>query len=501
MELTYRNFFEEFASNVVKHPDKVYFADERCSLTFIEVYGTCLQLANALFAKGVKGASKVALRMERSKEAAMLFIACQFIGAFTFLLDDHVGSDEFLAKSGMQIDFSFRITSESGSYLLLGKEGKTLLNFDFDKQSDVILFPNREDIFAPAFTIFTSGSTGDCKGVVLSQFNLLNHFINYEKAGCYQEGDVCLGSLPLTHVFGLTVMLMGAKQGYEIYFPQRVDLDYVAPLFERERITRLDGVPSYALALAEYKRKTGMKTPYLRVGILGGAPSTIEQCHDIEDTLGLTIVPVYGMSECITIAATDMDSPLAKRASSVGRFLPLCKGRIELPNGEEAAQGEAGEVTVKAPSVFLGYYGDKALSEQAIDEKGYLHTGDLGYLDEEGYLHLVGRKKDIIIRNGQNISARKVEEALLKAPGVKEAAVIGRPDGRAGELPVAFYVALEGANQKQIDEYLRQNLFKNEVPVAYHALNAMPLNRAGKIDKEALRKMAAFAVYVGNETF
>lgn len=223
----------------------------------------------------------------------------------------------------------------------------------------------------------------------------------------------------------------------------------------------------------------------LRVGYIGGAPWTAGQFRHIESALGMTLVPVYGMSECIGISCASYRAPQAVRMAGVGPFYPANQGKILRKDGSPALPGEEGEVCVRGPMRMLGYH-DPAQTAQAIDEDGFFHTGDLGFVDKTGTLHLTGRKKDIIIRNGVNLSPRRIEEALLSLPGVQGAAVVGLPDALHGELPWAAVVC--GAETlPRIMDGLRPLLPKNELPAGIMWVKALPMTGSGKPDKKAVK--------------
>ena len=206
--------------------------------------------------------------------------------------------------------------------------------------------------------------------------------------------------------------------------------------------------------------------------VLAGAPSTFEQFLYIQETLGVKIVPAYGMTELAGISGASPEETDEKRASSVGKILPLTKVRIE----------DDGEITVKAPSLFLGYYG-----EPPVSRKKFFHTGDLGFIDEDGFLHVTGRKKDIIIRNGNNLSSLDIEQKLMKLPFIKTAAVVGVKDQASGEVPVAAVVLKKGAVYDK--EAIKTVLSKIEMPKKIMIIDQIPINASGKIDKKKIGEL------------
>lgn len=493
IEKSIGTYFREFAE---EQGDRRFLFDETRTYSVEEAYQESVAIANRLYALGVRQGNAVALRCTRSLDTCLVYLALQMLGTTTLLTDPHNTVDDYLSAAGIEADY--RITNEAasgglsanGNWLVLDK-GQ--LPIHYPAAMEAPLFSENVDLHAPATVIFTSGSTGKCKGVMLSQYNLVNHIRNFSVSGCYLESDVSAELLPVHHAFGLAVLLMGLIKRYAILFPRELSIAYVALCIQKHKITRLDGVPSFALALAEEHRKTGFCADSLRVGVLGGAPSTKAQFDFIESELGIKLLPVYGQSECIGITGADETKSDTVRSSTVGAFLPMNEGCILSENGLVLPSGQVGEVCVNGPAVMLGYLGDEEGTRAVIDEGGLLHTGDLGYLDQDGNLHITGRKKDIIIRNGNNLSARKIEEALLSLESVAAAAVVGVPHEKWGEAPCALLVLKDGhlLTEKQIIALLGPLLSKNEIPDKVLIAASLPLTSSGKPDKQKIKSLFA----------
>jgi fatty-acyl-CoA synthase len=272
------------------------------------------------------------------------------------------------------------------------------------------------------------------------------------------------------------VLLAGiAVLEYSIFFPAQTGLEAILRCIQAERITRMNGVPSLYLAMAE--RAGDYDLSSLRAGLIAGGPVTEAQFLHIEETLHMTLISVYGMSECIGITCSSWRDPQAVRAAGVGPAYPMNTLRLVDADGNPVPQGREGEICVRSPMRMLGYYG------KPLDPEEFFPTGDLGWLDETGVLHLSGRKKDIIIRNGNNLSPRRIEDALLGLPGVKAAAVVGLPHPLQGEVPCAMIVGrAEPAD-------LAPLLHKNELPEAILSVEALPLTASGKPDKPQIREV------------
>lgn len=491
IEKSILEYFQEYAAEC---GDRRFLFDEGRCYTVEEAYRETLVIGNQLYAYGIRAGSTAALRCTRALDACLIYLALQMMGATALLTDPHRSVEDFLSAVDTQAEFL--ITNERAGYDISANGNWEVfehgpLEIGCPAKEEKRIFPTVKDLHAPATVVFTSGSTGKGKGVMLSQYNLVNHIRNFSVSGCYLETDISAELLPVHHVFGLAVLLMGLIKRYCIFFPKTVDIKYVAECIEAHKITRLDGVPSFALALAEHHRNTNFCADSLLVGVLGGAPSTKEQFDFIEQELGIQLLPVYGQSECIGIAGADETRSGAVRSSTVGRFLPMNEGFILDVGGGEVPPGEEGEICVKGPAVMLGYLGDEEATRKAIDSEGRLHTGDLGWLDEEGNLHISGRKKDIIIRNGNNISARKIEEALHVLEAVSRAVVVGVRHERWGEVPCALVVMKNGCamSEDKIKKALRPHLEKNEMPEKILFAETLPLTSSSKPDKQKIKKL------------
>ena len=467
-------YLEELA---VKAPDLPLLGsggrwfDARTVLAFAEHIGTCLRRM------GLGAGAAAAMHPDRTISSALMLLGLRAAGVTAVLFDPRQSHEQVLESLGTNLRITAWIEQN-------GKTGFTVTMPDAPSQSRAVdLYalppadglPMADDPTGPAFIIFTSGSTGKSKAVVLSEWNLVSNLIDSQPLGDYEFGDRAMGCLPLQHVFGLVMLCGTAVLGYGMYLQEETDADTILSAVQREKLTRMNGVPSLYLALAD--RCGGYDVSSLRAGFIGGGPVTDAQFAMIEKKLQMTLIPVYGMSEFIGISCADAKDSLEKRMAGVGRFYSMNTGRILKEDGSEAGPMETGEICANGPARMLGYLGEP----MAADE--FLHTGDLGYLDREGVLHLNGRKKDIIIRNGNNISARKIEQALLNVPGVRDAAVVAIPDERQGEVPAAMVVTDE-----KIEE-LSPALQKNEIPAVYLFTDALPLTASRKPDRQRIREV------------
>lgn len=456
---TLHEYLSEYAS---RHPQRKLLGDHRGWLCAARTLESVEANADHLRRLGVHRGDHVALRAYRNVETALWILALQRIGAAAVLTDPRHEIRTFLSQCPAAPDVTAVID---------GAE-VTLLRTTAEREGE-------GSALDPTLVIFTSGSTGQPKAVMLSQYNLVNNLVDSQPLGRYSPDDIALGALPLDHVFGLVLLAGVCVLGYGLFFPEKTDVAHLLACIGTQRITRMNGVPSLYLAMAEQAGEYDLSS--LRAGFIGGGPYTPEQFCRIEAALDMTLIPVYGMSECIGIACGDWRDPQSLRADGAGRVYSMNTCVIRLPDGSEAAAGQTGEIWVNGPARMVGYY------PQVLPPDRLLPTGDLGTLDEDGFLRITGRKKDIIIRNGINLSPKPIEDALLSIPGVSAACVVGMPHPTQGEAPWALVVS--GRSARELLELLPELLPRNQIPLKLRVVAHMPMTASGKIDKSAVREV------------
>ena len=476
-----KNFYEYLTEYVAEAPDRKMLGAPGRWLTAGEVLARVTAAAAFFRRQGIRPGGLVALRAERSLEGVLVLLGLRLAGAVVALTDPRSAVEPFLERSAVPIPAE-AVAEPAGDGRFLFSFGGDAVRFDPLSLPPEDFPVPRYDGREAGFLIFTSGSTGRYKAVQLSEYNLVNNLVDSQPLGLYAQDDIALGALPLDHVFGLVLLAGTIVLRYALYFPDKTDVPSLLDAIEGERITRMNGVPSLYLALAEQGK--GRDLSSLRAGFIGGGPVTAEQFCRIEAALGMTLISVYGMSECIGVSCASFRDPQAVRAGGVGPFYSMNTGRILRSDGSEAEVGEAGEICVDGPARMVGYYGDQAPREELF------HTGDLGYVDAAGVLHLTGRLKDIIIRSGINLSAARIEAALLSLEGVKAAAVVGLPHPQYGEVPYAMVVLGENA-PGDLTAALAPLLAKNELPAGVLTADALPMTRSGKPDKQTIREVLA----------
>lgn len=460
-----------------QEPDKKLLGNPAGWMTCSQVWNQTQSIALQLYSLGLRPQDVVALQTKRCLETVLVIFALRLLGTAVVLVDPHNEPEQVLQDCEMPISARGVLRFSQDNQLSLSIDSKTVL-IRLSAELPHEELPLLCDAQNPGFVIFTSGSTGKQKAVMLCDYNVVNNLLDSHPLGCYSEDDIALGAIPLEHVFGLALLAGTAVLRYAMYLPAATDVESILGCIEQEKITRMNGVPSLYQAMAA--RCGGFDLSSLRAGFIGGAPETAERLLRLETQLGMTLVPVYGMSECIGISCADGREPTQLRARGVGRVYPMNTVKLLGEDGNPVKPGEIGEITVNSPARMIGYWGNPMAPE------AFLPTGDLGYLDADGILHICGRKKELIIRNGRNIAPKRIEDALLSLPGVQAAAVVGMPDELVGEVPYAMIVGVVDPAE------LKKLLPKNELPVGILCAEKLPLTAFGKPDKlqikEVLRK-------------
>lgn len=339
-----------------------------------------------------------------------------------------------------------------------------------------------------ALVIYTSGSTGRPKGVVLDHANVAAMTSSMGEHLGLDERDHCLLILPLFHVNALVVSVLSPMlAGGRVSIIGRFSAETFFGHVERLRPTYFSAVPTIYSLLVSLPESVRPDVSSLRFVVCGAAPVSRELLEACQQRFGFTMVEGYGLTEGTCASACNPVEGVRK-LGTVGPALPGQQIRIVRPDGREAPTGERGEVLISGPTVMRGYLNNPDASAATVVD-GWLHTGDVGVLDEDGYLQLVDRIKDMIIRGGENLYPKEIEAVIAGFDGVLECAVIGQPDPVMGEVPVAYVVTYPDATVRSEDllDHCRTHLTRVKVPSAVHITAALPKNPVGKIDKPALR--------------
>jgi len=343
---------------------------------------------------------------------------------------------------------------------------------------------------------YTSGTTGYPKGATLSHHNILNNgFFVAELLGYGSDDRVCL-PVPFYHCFGMVMGNLGAtSHGACIVIPApSFDAGATLAAVADERCTSLYGVPTMFIAELSHPDFASFDLASLRTGIMAGSPCPVEVMRRVVGEMHMSEVAIcYGMTETSPVSTqTRRDDSLERRVGSVGRVGPHVEVKIVDPDtGLVLRRGESGELCTRGYSVMLGYWDQPEQTAEAVDAAGWMHTGDLATMDEEGYVNIVGRIKDMIIRGGENVYPREVEEFLYTHPAVADVQVVGVPDERYGELVCAWIVLRPGAEATADDviEFCRGKIARFKVPQLVRFVDSFPMTVTGKIQKFRMREL------------
>ena len=469
--------------------DRPYLVTENNTITYGGALGIVCGIAAEYERCGMKKGDIVALRATRSPETVLLAIALGAAGAVAVMTDPHFPVRRYIEQTGVDISPAYCITDEDGGWKITSENGAREIAFRADPSASAPAANVLPD--DPFLVIFTSGSTGKSKAVVLSHRNCVSNPVDAMPLFEEDEKDVAISLLPLNHVFGFAVAACSTFCGHPVVFPDDLSADGVLRTIEKYRVSVIYSVPTFFLDLLADDRHKHYDISSLRLGLMAGGPFTADQMRFIEGELGLRLMPGYGMSECVGISTMRYRDGVEERAAGVGRLYPMTEAYILDDDGNELPAGCEGEICVRGMTLMLGYYNDEEATKAAIDGKGRLHTGDLGYMDADGILHVSGRKKDIIIRGGENLSAVKIEHALLSVEGVYQAAVVGVKDDRFGEVPCAAVIPVRGVSVDEagIKRALAGALPKHEIPERIVVTDVFPKTSSGKTDKLKIKEM------------
>ncbi len=352
---------------------------------------------------------------------------------------------------------------------------------------------------------YTSGTTGFPKGATLSHHNILNNGYFVGELVSYTEQDrVCI-PVPFYHCFGMVMgNLAATSHGACMVIPAPA-FDPAATLqaVQQERCTSLYGVPTMFIAEMGLAEFSSYDLSTLRTGIMAGSPCPVEVMKRVVAEMNMGEVAIsYGMTETSPVSTmTRVDDDLARRTETVGRVMPHVEVKVADPvNGRTVARGETGELCTRGSSVMLGYWGQPDKTAEAIDAARWMHTGDLATMDEAGYLSIVGRIKDMVIRGGENVYPREVEEFLYTHPAVADVQVIGVPDARYGEELMAWVIMKPGhqvLTAEGVRSFCEGRLARYKVPRYVHVVESFPMTVTGKIRKVEMREQAAEILHLG----
>ncbi|MEA4927889.1 MAG: AMP-binding protein [Candidatus Limiplasma sp.] len=342
---------------------------------------------------------------------------------------------------------------------------------------------------------YTSGTTGFPKGVMLTHYNITNNGQFMGDCMKFTGDDRLLIVVPLFHCFGCVLGVMSClTHCTTMVLMTRYNPLQEMEFLQAEHCTAVHGVPTMFIGMLEHPEFDRFDFSHLRTGIMAGSPCPIKTMRDVTGKMHLSELTItYGQTECspgMTMSRTD--DPLELRVSTVGKLLPQTEGKIINPEtGEEVPRGTPGEIVTRGYHVMKGYYKMPEATHQAVDEDGWLHTGDIGTMDEDGNFRITGRLKDMIIRGGENIYPREIEEFMYTHPAIRDVQVVGVPDEKYGEEVCACVIFKDGMNvpDDEMIEFVRSGMSRFKAPRYIMRLEEFPMTASGKIQKFKLREM------------
>ncbi|WP_299235843.1 AMP-binding protein [uncultured Halomonas sp.] len=344
---------------------------------------------------------------------------------------------------------------------------------------------------------YTSGTTGAPKGATLSHHNILNNGFFVARTIALTDKDRMVIPVPLYHCFGMVMGNLGCMtHGATMIYPgDGFDPEQTLRAVSEEKATTLYGVPTMFIAELEHPDFESFDLSHLRTGIMAGSICPIEVMRKVIDRMNMQDVTIcYGMTETSPVSLqTETDAPLEKRVTTVGTIHPHLEVKLVSPEtGAVVPRGETGELCTRGYSVMLGYWNNQEATDKAIDEAGWMHTGDLATMDDEGYVAIVGRIKDMIIRGGENIYPREIEDFLYTHPAVSDVQVIGVPDEKYGEEVMAWIKLTEGEelNEEELKAFCKGKIAHYKVPRYVKFVDEFPMTVTGKIQKFKMREEA-----------
>ena len=363
-----------------------------------------------------------------------------------------------------------------------------------------------EDLIAAADTHevinmqYTSGTTGFPKGVMLTHHNITNNGQFMGDRMKFTQNDRLLIVVPLFHCFGCVLGVMSClTHGTTMVLMERYNPLKEMEMLVAERCTAVHGVPTMFIGMLEHPDFDKFDFSNLRTGIMAGSPCPIKAMRDVNTKMHMNeITIVFGQTESSPgMTQSSADDPLELRVATVGKLLPCTEGKIINPEtGLEQPRGVPGEIVTRGYLVMKGYYKMPEATRQAIDQDGWLHTGDIGTMDEEGNFRITGRLKDMIIRGGENIYPREIEEFLYTHPAIRDVQVVGVPDSKYGEEVLACVILRDGreATQDEIIQFVKNGMSRFKAPRYVLFTDSFPMTASGKIQKYKLREMGVQAL-------
>lgn len=483
LKTSYFGFLKKYSTIYPKEP---FLYKDNEMYTFKDTCSIVMHVASFLKENGISKGDYILVEAVKDPKTAIIFIALSLLNAIIIPLDTHE-KPSFIIDDFSSIQIKAIISNQNDLFFLNFKDRKIKLTFERCSKIEEHIADElnlNNDINSPSLLLFTSGSTGKRKAVLLSQQNYLANSI--DGGGLFDE-DISihyLCVLPLHHMFGFAQIVCSTVNGHSIRFADCSIQEIKEEILNTE-VNVIYAVPTYYLSLIKEIPNDFEKLKY---GLIAAGPSSDEQILEIENKLKCPLIPVYGMSEFAGLTSLTYEESKRIKKKGVGKPYPLNDLKIINDNDEEVKYDEIGEVIVKGPDLMIGYLKNDLTIDDARDENGYFHTGDLAIKSKDGIIHVTGRIKDIIIKGGENISTRKIELALLSLNYIDDCIVTGIKDEFYGEIPVALVTLKEYKSENDIILDLKLLIKKNEIPKIIKIVSSLPLTSSLKHDKIKARE-------------
>jgi acyl-CoA synthetase (AMP-forming)/AMP-acid ligase II len=504
---------EAIRAGAARDPDAnlVFHSDEHPHVaTLAEVYGRAMAVARGLHELGYRAGDVLACQVPNWVEGVITYQAAMHLGLLIVPIVHIYGATEvgfILRASGAKglvvpstwrnIDYLDRIrdlraVTDLEHVIVIGHEipsGAISWRALEIPGDDVVVAEVSPD--DPCLLIYTSGTTAEPKGVVHSHHSLMAELASLTDLMGVGSSSVALAAFPAGHIAGVLNLLRVSTQGTSAVLMDQYDATAAAMLIERHGCTTTSGAPFHLMTLMEAAKRDGRDLSSLR-GYMVGAASVAPSLVEAADAFGIRAYRAYGSSEHPVVTTCWPDDPLSKRATTDGRATPGNEIRIVDDDGNDVVKGSDGEIAVRGPEQFIRYQSPEH-DRLSFLPGGWFLTGDIGRIDAGGYLTITDRKKDVIIRGGENIASKEVEDLLASHPSVLEAAVIGKPDERYGERVMAFVILREGASLIVDDVkryFVERGIAKQKTPEFIEVVAELPRGMSGKVKKFELRERA-----------
>ncbi|MEU6089622.1 long-chain fatty acid--CoA ligase [Streptomyces sp. NPDC047085] len=490
------NLAEFLARTAARGPESAALRLGAATTTYAELDRLSAQAAALLRTEGLRAGDRVALMLPNVPEFVVLYYGILRAGGIVVPMNPLLKAREteyHLRDSGAVLLFEWHQAPGEGAQGAAAAGVRHISVEPAAFAAELARLEPHHEIAAVsdddiAVLLYTSGTTGRPKGAALTHAGLRhNTEVNVVHVQRLTSEDVMVGCLPLFHIFGQTcTMNVAVYSGATLVLVPRFDPQTVLDTIARDRATVFEGVPTMYAALLQHPGADDIDVSTLRMCVSGGASLPVEILHGFERRFGCMILEGFGMSETSPVVSFNHpDRP--RKPGSIGTPIRDVEVRLVDDDGKDVAQGEVGELAVRGPNVMKGYWNRPEETAATIPD-GWLRTGDLARQDEDGYLYIVDRKKDLIIRGGYNVYPREIEEVLHEHPAVALAAVLGVPDERLGEEVAAAVVLRPGAEAsvEELQEYVRERVAAYKYPRRLWLMDALPMGPSGKILKREI---------------